>query len=681
MKDEKKSKAQLIHELEEARRVISELEDAVSRGEDALEESEQVFRTIFENAADGILLADVENAKLFMGNKRICTELGYSQDEIGNLKVVDLHLEKDLPYVLGQFDQLKRNTIVVARDIPMKRRDASIYYADVSSFPVVLKDRTYLIGIFRDITERRKAEEALRESERRYRSIFENAPFGIFHSTREGKLVDVNPAFSRILCYESPEELISQVNRSSIAEQLYVETDRRSGFVDEVLSKGGWHKFENRYRCKDGRIIFANLLFRSIPYPDPSGAELEGFIEDITERKQAEHQAKKLEDQLRKAQKMESIGTFAGGIAHDFNNILSAIIGYAELAMMEPSDPLEVQNHLQGIIEAGNRARDLVSQIITFSRHGEPKFVPIMLSNVVDDSFKFLRAIIPSFIEIRRNRLETGLVMADPVQLRQVIVNLCSNAVQAMGETGGVLSVGLEKVDADDSLTSRYPDLAPGPYVRLAISDTGHGMAPEVKERIFDPYFTTRKPGEGSGLGLAVVQGIVKKHKGFIACTSAQGEGTTFAIYLPEVESAGKGVEPPETVQPAVEVPHPKGNERILFIDDDPTLVFLASELLGSLGYQVVTQTSSVEALDLFRKDPYRFDLVITDMTMPAMMGDRLAQTFLEIRHDIPIILCTGYSEYISEEQSKSMGIREFIMKPYGTKDMAKTIRRVLDEG
>jgi len=301
-----------------------------------------------------------------------------------------------------------------------------------------------------------------------------------------------------------------------------------------------------------------------------------------------------------------------------------------------------------------------------------------MLSNVVDDSFKFLRAIIPSFIEIRRNRLETGLVMADPVQLRQVIVNLCSNAVQAMGETGGVLSVGLEKVDADDSLTSRYPDLAPGPYVRLAISDTGHGMAPEVKERIFDPYFTTRKPGEGSGLGLAVVQGIVKKHKGFIACTSAQGEGTTFAIYLPEVESAGKGVEPPETVQPAVEVPHPKGNERILFIDDDPTLVFLASELLGSLGYQVVTQTSSVEALDLFRKDPYRFDLVITDMTMPGMTGDRLAQELMQFRHDIPIILCTGYSEHISEERAKAMGIREYILKPLDLKNLAATIRKVL---
>jgi len=681
MKDEKKSKAQLIRELEEERRLSSELKDAVSRAEDTLKESEQIFRTIFENAADGILLADAEDAKLFMGNKRICMELGYSSDEIKNLQVVDLHLEKDLPYVLGQFDQLKQNTIKVARDIPMKRRDGSIYYADVSSFPMTLKNKTYLIGIFRDITERRKAEEALRESELRYRSIFENAPLGIFHSTREGKLIDVNPAFSRILCYESPEELISLVNRSSIAEQLYVETDHRSGFVDEVLSKGGWHKFENRYRCKDGRIIFANLLFRSIPYPDPSGAELEGFIEDITERKQAEQQAKTLEDQLRKAQKMESIGTFAGGISHDFNNILSAIIGYAELAMIELSDPLEVQNHLQGIIEAGNRARDLVSQIITFSRHGEPKFVPTMLYKVVDDSFNFLRAIIPAFIEIRRNRFDPGLVMADPVQLRQVIVNLCSNAVQAMGETGGVLTVGLEKVDVDEELASRYPDLTLGPHFRLAISDTGHGMAPEVKERVFDPYFTTRKPGEGSGLGLAVVQGIVKKHKGFIACTSALGEGTCFEIYLPEVEAAGKGVKPSETAHPVAEIPHPKGNEHILFIDDDPTLVFLASELLGSLGYQVVTQTSSVEALELFRKDPYRFDLVITDMTMPSMMGDRLAQIFLEIRHDIPIILCTGYSEYISEEQSKSMGIREFIMKPYGTKDMAKTIRRVLDEG
>jgi CheY-like chemotaxis protein len=259
-------------------------------------------------------------------------------------------------------------------------------------------------------------------------------------------------------------------------------------------------------------------------------------------------------------------------------------------------------------------------------------------------------------------------------------MNLCSNAAQAMGQSGGVLEIGLEKVNFVEGEEVPDPYLIHGPYLRLTISDTGQGMTPEVRERIFDPYFTTKEQGKGSGLGLSVVQGIVKKHRGVITCKSKPGEGTTFDIYFPEIDSREKQVKCLEDVEPHIEISNSTGTERILFIDDDSTLGYLAYELLGGLGYEVVTKTSSIEALNLFKERPDKFDLVITDMTMPVMTGDRLAQKILEIRRDIPIILCTGYSEYISKEKAESIGIREFIMKPFEMKDMAITIRKVLDK-
>jgi signal transduction histidine kinase len=402
---------------------------------------------------------------------------------------------------------------------------------------------------------------------------------------------------------------------------------------------------------------------------------IHGVSRDITERKRAEEEKKGLEAQLAQAQKLESIGTLAGGIAHDFNNILSAIIGYTELAMDDVSDPKKARSNLKEVLKAGDRAKNLVHQILAFSRQTETKHSPLALQTIIKETIKMMRSVIPATIEIRQNFIDSGIVMSDATQIHQIMMNLCTNAVHAMDKTGGVLEVSLKRVSVNGDAEIHNLDLSPGSYLRLSVSDNGQGMTPEVMARIFDPYFTTKEVGRGTGLGLSVVHGIVKSHGGVITCKSTPGEGTIFDVYLPEIDTGKEKLEPLEKES------LPTGTERILFVDDEPVLIDLTKKRLENLGYTVITRTSSIEALELFRNNPDKFDLVITDMTMPAMTGDKLTQKMMEIRQDIPIILCTGYSELISEEKAKKIGVKEFIMKPIVIEELAKTIRDVLNVG
>jgi signal transduction histidine kinase/ActR/RegA family two-component response regulator len=406
----------------------------------------------------------------------------------------------------------------------------------------------------------------------------------------------------------------------------------------------------------------------------PSKEGLTIIVHDITDRMRAEEDKRMLESQLIQAQKMESIGTLAGGIAHDFNNILSAIMGYSELALEDVSDPEKAKSEIREVVKAADRAKNLVSQILTFSRKTQTQYSPLELPPLIKESLKMLRSVIPSTIEIRQDLINSGLVMLDSTQINQIIMNLCTNAAHAMDKAGGVLEVSLKKVTMKESQEHGL-EFQPGSYLRLTIKDTGHGMPSEVVERIFEPYYTTKEIGRGTGLGLSVVLGIVESHGGSITCKSDPGKGTTFNVYLPELEIGIQEIEKHE------EKLSLKGTEHILFVDDEPVLVTLAEKMLTKLGYNVVTRASSTEALELFQKDPDKYDLVITDMTMPGMTGDRLAQKFMEIRHDIPIILCSGYSEHISEKKAKKIGIRAFVMKPLEMKVLAKTIRKVLDGG
>ena len=440
--------------------------------------------------------------------------------------------------------------------------------------------------------------------------------------------------------------------------------------------EGGTWEGELQYRnLKTGKLTDVHAVTFTITETGTGAPMLLANVSlDITDRKRAEDERKKLEAQLVQAHKMEALGTLAGGIAHDFNNILSAIIAYTERGMQNVSDPDKVRKNIDEVLKVTNRAKDLVRQILAFSRRTKHEFIQLKLDTAIKEPLKMLRAILPKTIEIRQNLQANGRVMADSTQIHQVVMNLCSNAAQAMDERGGVLEVGLNKVEIHEDTQALALDLPPGPYLRLSIRDTGHGMPPEVLERIFDPYFTTKEKGRGTGLGLSVVHGIVKSHKGAITCKSMPGEGTTFEIYLPEIEFKK------DAVTSRAGTPSLNGTERILFIDDEQILVKATKERLRYLGYRVVSRTSSIEALDLFQKHPEQFDLVITDIIMPVMTGDKMALEFMKIRPDIPIILCTGYSEHMTEEKAKELGVREFLMKPFEIEDLARTIRKVLGE-
>ena len=394
----------------------------------------------------------------------------------------------------------------------------------------------------------------------------------------------------------------------------------------------------------------------------------------VIERKLAAEEAAKLQSRLKQAQKMEALGTLAGGIAHDFNNILSAIIGYTELSKMKLPEDSKVRAYQDEIFKAGNRAKDLVKQILIFSRQTEHELKPVPVKFIIKEALALLRASLPSTIEIHQDTQTDSLVLSDPTQIHQILMNLCTNAGHAMEQKGGVLRVDMVDVELDSGFTATYPDLKPGPYIKLTVSDTGYGMSSEVMNRIFDPFFTTKERGMGTGMGLSVVHSIVESYGGVVGAYSEPGKGSAFKVFLPVIEGKQKS-------EAGVEKPIPKGTERILLVDDEPSLVEMGKELLEILGYEVTTSVSSNDALEIFKAEPERFDLVITDMTMPNMTGENLAKELIAIREDIPVILCTGFSSGMTEKNVKSMGIRAFVAKPILRQDMAETIRKVLDRG
>jgi signal transduction histidine kinase/CheY-like chemotaxis protein len=389
------------------------------------------------------------------------------------------------------------------------------------------------------------------------------------------------------------------------------------------------------------------------------------------ERKKADKERKELEIHLSQAYKMEAIGTLAGGIAHDFNNILGSIIGYSELCQMKIEEAGLHITELDSVLDAADRAKDLVGQILAFSRQKEIKKRPLRISAVVKDSLKILRASLPSTIEIHQNINDPGVALCDMTQIHQLVMNLCTNAGHAMSEHGGILEISLSKEYLEDSV-ARKIILPAGSYIRLSVKDTGNGIPQEIMHRIFDPYFTSKPEGVGTGMGLAVSDSIVKGHDGAITVESQVGKGSTFNVFLPSIDLKPVDI---KKIAPVVS----SGSGTILFIDDEAPLAEIGKEMLQRIGYDVVSRTSSVEALELFRAMPYKFDLVITDQTMPNMTGDKLSMQLLKIRPDIPVILCTGYSESILGKDPDWLGIREFLMKPVAFNDLASSVKRVMD--
>ena len=500
-----------------------------------------------------------------------------------------------------------------------------------------------------------KSHMVLQESENKYRSMMEAMNDAVYISSPDYKIEYMNPA------------MIKKIGKNAIGEPCFkviFDLDEKCPWCGyNEIQKGKNPTFDvatqqgnQFYHISNAAIIHSNGTISMLT-----------VLKDTTE-------LKNLETQLIQAQKMESIGTLAAGIAHDFNNILFAIIGYTEMALQNIPVDSKPGKNLNKTLQAGKRAKDLVKQILAFSRKSESKKKPVQVHLIVNEVLKFLRSSLPATIQIHQ-QIEIGndTVWADSTQLHQILMNLCTNASHAMMEKGGILQVSLENVELDLDFTAQYSDIKPGSYLKLTVSDTGHGMPPEVLNRIFEPYFTTKKKGAGTGLGMAVVHGIVKSHSGIIKAESEPGKGSVFYIYLPIIDNKEKSEEKSDK-------PLLTGNENILFVDDEDTLVDLGKQVLEKLGYKVVGMTSSLEALELFRRKPDQFDLVITDMTMPDMTGDRLAKELKKIRADIAIILCTGYSSGISENKAKAMGIGAFMMKPFTMRELSVIVRKVLDK-
>jgi len=526
------------------------------------------------------------------------------------------------------------------------------------------KEKDHLEDLVRERTKE------LRAAEKKYRAIFDNAIEGIYQSTPGGSLISANPALARIFGYESPEDMIK--NLTDIETQFYAEPKSRKRLLRMLHRNEVVKGFEVEICRKDGGIAMISENARAVRDSNGDVLYFEGTVEDITDRKRAEEEKRKLQAQLQRSQKMEAIGALAGGIAHDFNNILTPLMLRTEMAMSDLPKESPVQRHLEEVLRAGDRARDLVRQILTFSSQKEQGRKPLRISLIVKEALKLLRASLPKTIEIRQKiKSDSGTILADPSQIHQVLMNLCTNGAHAMREKGGVLEVSLIEESLDSEAATLIHDLRPGPYLRLTVRDTGHGMDKEVVERIFEPYFSTKEKDEGTGLGLSMVHGIVTSYGGTITVDSEPWKGSSFDLYFPRIASGVLS-----EIQPAG--PLPGGTERILFIDDEKVVVDTAQQMLEQLGYKVVTKTSGVEALEVFREDPDRFDMVITDMTMPKMTGDELGKELLLIRPDVPIVLCTGFSEKIDEERAKEIGIREFVLKPIIMSEIAQIIRKVL---
>jgi PAS domain S-box-containing protein len=513
-----------------------------------------------------------------------------------------------------------------------------------------------------------RAEQERRKNEQRLlATIVEQEMDGVLTFNTAGLIEYVNPAFVSISGY-SREEIVGRNIRTLEKDgpnQAFFEA------MADVLARGEARTDQFINRRNDGTPY--DVESRISPVCGVAG--ISGYaavIRDLTHEVQ-------LEQQLCLAQKMEAIATLAGGIAHDFNNILAAIITNTEMALDSEPDEEVFREHLALVLKAGLRAKSLVKQILTLSRQGQEERTPVRVESIVKECLKLLRASLPTTVEIAyRPAQGLGLVLADPTQIHQVIMNLCTNAADAMREGGGTLNIRLDNVNLPDGNPGGGPELPEGSYLRLTVTDTGHGMDRKIMDRIFDPFFTTKGPGRGTGLGLSVVHGIVKNHGGGITITSEPDSGTTFHVFLPRSDHA-EALPEENTSEPVI-----GGKERILFLDDEEDLVHANQKILERLGYEVVAGTDSLEALEVFSAQPERFDLVITDQTMPHMTGDILARKILLLRPDIPIILCTGFGQAssgaLTEAATRAIGIREVIRKPVERSEMARAIRRVLDE-
>jgi len=632
--------------------------------EEALQNSETRYRDIFENTGTATIIV-AQNKKITMANTEFTQLSGYDREEIeGKMNWTDFVAQEDLKRMENYHLERRKenNGAPAAYEFQFVDRFGNTRQILVKVNMISGTEES--VAALLDITEIVKVKSDLKESEKKFRSITASAKDAIIMMNGDGKTSYWNEAAEKMFGYANNDILGKELHQI-IAPQDYhsayqtaIPKYKKSG-DGPVLGK----TLELTGLNKDGLRFPIELSVSTIKLNGEWHAI--GIIRDISERK-------KLEEELRHAHKMEAIGTLAGGIAHDFNNILSAIIGYTELSKIDTPEESKVSDYLDNILEAGNRAKELIQQILIFSRQGERELKPVLVKEAVKEALKLLRASLPSTIDIRQNILSDAMAMSDPIQIHQILMNLGANAGHAMQQKGGILQVDLKNVQLDSRFAARFPKIKPGLYVNLTVSDTGVGMRPEVQKRIFDPFFTTKQRGKGTGMGLAVVHGIVERCGGIILSYSEPGNGSVFKVYLPVSEST-------QIPDKAALTPLPEGRENILLVDDEPHIVEIGTKMLESLGYGVVAMTNPMDALDRFRAQPHDFDLVITDKTMPSITGDKLIQELFAIRNDIPVILCTGFNSRITGKKIEKMGIDGLLQKPYVQSELAQLVRKVLD--
>ena len=538
------------------------------------------------------------------------------------------------------------------------------WYSKVISVGIVLLGMALIVVVLLRLQVGKKAGQ-LRISEEKYRLIFENSPLAVIHIDHQGKVTACNQNLAQIM--GTPRSSLMGFDLLS-----NLEDPQMQAAIQQAL-KGEIGRYQGIYLSVSGQIKTPlNGYFGPFFTDEGKLAGAVGLFEDITDVHQVEQERRQLEGQLRQAQKMEAVGCLAGGIAHDFNNILSAIIGYTEMVIQDLPPRSPQIKDLEKVYQAGERARELVKQILAFSRQSEEARQAVRVQSIIKEALKLLRPSIPTTIDIQMQvDGECGPVFADPTQIHQIVINLCTNAYQAMGSSGGILRVVLEQVT--DLPGAKTEDRAGNPLLKLSISDTGTGIPGRDLEKVFDPYFTTKPKGKGTGLGLSIVHSITRSLQGDIQVRSVPGQGTTFQVFLPVMDTRCEILGRLDTA------PAPTGREHILMVDDDENVLRLHKTMLKRLGYRVTAFLESPAALTTFRRIPHAFDLVITDMTMPGLTGAELARRLMALRPDIPVIICTGYSELIDAEKAKKMGVKAYVMKPVIQGELARSVRRVLD--
>jgi PAS domain S-box-containing protein len=641
-------------------KLVDEL-DMRKNTEKKLKKNEKRYRTIIQTAMNGFWLTDIKGNFLEV-NDAYAQMSGYSTEELVSMQISDIEANENLEEMAEHIQKCVENGSGHFETVH-RRKDFSTFDVEVNFRYLSIEEGRFVV-FTRDITERKAAENEKNRQEILFKTMFNTIPDGVVITDTERVIQLANKGMNSIFGYK-PEELLGKSTKILYADQ------KKYQKTGEIVFFGNAKKMENLYitRYKDmyGREFSGETFGAKLFDENNHWIGNLGIMRDITEREQAEMR-------IQQSQKMEAIGTLAGGIAHDFNNILFPIIGHSEMLLEDVPDDSPYRESINEIYTGSLRARDLVHQILAFSRQGSSELKLMKMQPIIKEALKLTRSTIPTTISINQNlQPNCGAVKADPTQIHQIVMNLTTNAYHAMEENGGELKITLKEIKlGDHELIS--PEMKPGSYACLTIADTGMGMSKDVIDKIYDPFFTTKENGKGTGMGLSVVHGIVKSMNGEIQVHSEPGKGTEFYIFLPIVKSYLKKQET-QTNEPIF-----GGIERILLVDDEKSIIALERQALGRLGYQVTSCTSSIEALEAFRANPDKFNLVITDMAMPKMSGDKLATELIKIRPDIPILLCTGFSESMTEEKIKSIGIKGILLKPIIIRDLAKKMREVLDE-